>query len=332
MVAMEHDLIITNGDQAGELLRSTIAGAEVLPWRDVLHEGPVPFTEDREELDAIRADYLASRGWATPQQLKNDFEARNRGLMVSEVFDRVALWFEHDLYDQLQLLQILDWFDAHPREPGKLLLVQSSEFISHMTAEDLPDLRASEQPVTEEQLALGARGWAAFRSDTPEEWAALLDSADTSLPYLRPAVLRMLEELPGRDGLTRTERQMLQPLYFTELNPPQMFAFSQRQEEAMFMGDWSFWAVLDGLSLCETPLVEGLQNMFFNPNDAAGTQTYLKSSVGLSEFGKAVVAGGVDRYSENSIDRWWGGTHLTDDNLWRWDQEAQELIPPGTLD
>ncbi|ODA68464.1 hypothetical protein A7A08_00287 [Methyloligella halotolerans] len=218
----------------------------MLPWRDVLHEGPVPFTEEREELDAIRADYLASRGWATPEQLRNDFESRNRGLMVSEVFDRVALWFEHDLYDQLQLLQILDWFDAHPREPGKLLLVQSSEFISHMTAEDLPDLRASEQPVTEEQLALAARGWAAFRSDTPEEWAELLDSADASLPYLRPAVLRMLEELPGRDGLTRTERQMLQPLAVTELNPPQMFALSQRQEEAMFMGDWSFWAVLDG--------------------------------------------------------------------------------------
>ena len=107
MVAMEHDLIITNGDQAGNLVRSSIAGAEVLPWRDVLHEGPVPFTEDREELDAIRADYLASRGWATPQQLRNDFESRNRGLMVSEVFDRVALWFEHDLYDQSALVELL---------------------------------------------------------------------------------------------------------------------------------------------------------------------------------------------------------------------------------
>jgi hypothetical protein len=35
------DLIITNGDAAGELLRRATPGTEVLPWRDVLHEGPV---------------------------------------------------------------------------------------------------------------------------------------------------------------------------------------------------------------------------------------------------------------------------------------------------
>ena len=35
------DLIITNGDSAADLLR--LAGREgvILPWRDVLHEGPI---------------------------------------------------------------------------------------------------------------------------------------------------------------------------------------------------------------------------------------------------------------------------------------------------
>jgi hypothetical protein len=295
----------------------------------VLHEGPVPFTDDLAELSAVRADYLSSRGWATPQQLRNDFEARDRGLMVSEVFDRVALWFEHDLYDQLQLLQILDWFESHPQPPGKLLLVQSSSFIGLMKPDDVIELRASEQPVSPEQLALAQRAWAAYRSDTPEEWAELLQGTDASLPYLRPAVLRMLEELPDRRGLTRTERQILTSLQHGILNPPQLFALSQRQEEAMFMGDWSFWGVLDGLSFGDTPLVEGLRNVFENPEDAAGTQIYLKSEVRLSPFGEAVIEGEADRYAENSIDRWWGGTHLTDDNLWRLDSETQQLMAPG---
>ena len=26
------------------------------------------------------------------------------------------------------------------------------------------------------------------------------------------------------------------------------------------------------------------------------------------------------------IDRWWGGTHLTNDKLWRWDAEAGRLV------
>ncbi len=56
------DLIITNGDSAGALLRRAIPDAEVLPWRDVLHEGPVPFTDSLADLTDIRANYLARDG------------------------------------------------------------------------------------------------------------------------------------------------------------------------------------------------------------------------------------------------------------------------------
>lgn len=110
------DLIITNGDAAGELLRRSFAGAEVLPWRDVLHDGPVPLTHDLAELTAIRARYLAGRGWGEFARIEADLAARDRGLMHMASFDRVVLWFEHDLFDQLQLLQILDWFGEHPRD------------------------------------------------------------------------------------------------------------------------------------------------------------------------------------------------------------------------
>lgn len=35
-------LHVTNGDSAGNTLRQTSLGGAVLPWQDVLHEGPVP--------------------------------------------------------------------------------------------------------------------------------------------------------------------------------------------------------------------------------------------------------------------------------------------------
>ena len=45
---------------------------------------------------------------------------------------------------------------------------------------------------------------------------------------------------------------------------------------------------------------------------------YLRSRLALTEFGKAIVAYKEDFSRHNPIDRWWGGTHLTNDNLWRW--------------
>jgi hypothetical protein len=33
--------------------------------------------------------------------------------MAARGEDEIVLWFEHDLYDQLQLLQLLDWLAVH---------------------------------------------------------------------------------------------------------------------------------------------------------------------------------------------------------------------------
>ena len=54
-------LHITNGDYAAEKI-STIVSGNVLPWRDVLHEGPVPALR-LEELSTLRAKFNAERGW-----------------------------------------------------------------------------------------------------------------------------------------------------------------------------------------------------------------------------------------------------------------------------
>ena len=47
-------------------------------------------------------------------------------------------------------------------------------------------------------------------------------------------------------------------------------------------------------------------------------EAYLRSRLSLTEFGKAVVAHKEDFSRHNPIDRWWGGTQLTNDHLWRW--------------
>ncbi|BAQ17565.1 DUF1835 domain-containing protein [Methyloceanibacter caenitepidi] len=323
------DLIITNGDSAGELLRRTLQGTEVLPWRDVLHEGPVPLTETREELSAARVAFLADAGAADPSVLENDFEARYRGLSISANFDRVILWFEHDLYDQLQLLQVLDWFADHPREAETLLLVQTDDYITRQEPDAIVEEAALARPVTDAQLDLAVRAWAAFRQPTPEAWAHLLREDLSALPFLRGGVARMLEELPGPDGVTRTERLVLACLNAgSALTSVALFGAVQKMEDAEFMGDWSFWRLLDGLALGAAPLIAGLDGAPFQAEDKARMEAYVKSQPALTTLGKDVVEGRADWAEHQPIDRWWGGTHLTNARLWRWDPETEHLIAP----
>jgi hypothetical protein len=166
-----------------------------------------------------------------------------------------------------------------------------------------------------------------LRQKTPEAWAGLLDEGLSALPFLRSAEGRMLEELPGVDGLSRTERQMLATVEAGSVTALALFVAVQRQEEAEFMGDWSFWRLLDALALADEPLFAGLEAAPFQHDVAELAQPYLTSRLSLTALGKAVLAGGADWAAHHNVDRWWGGTHLTNDALWRWAAEAQELIP-----
>jgi len=251
---------------------------------------------------------------------------------MSSEFDRVVLWFEHDLYDQLQLLQVLDWFATHPRAEGMLLLVQAEDYIGRQEREAVERLAATAVPVTQAQLELAARAWGAFRQPTPEAWAHLLEEHTAALPCLRSAVVRMLEELPGADGLSRTERQRLATIEAAEsITALGLFAAVQKQEDAQFMGDWSFWRLLDQLALAEEPLVAGLEAAPFQNSDLDLAKTYLTSRLALTSLGKAVLAGGADWTEHHTVDCWWGGTHLTEDTAVALGSSNRGTNPRGSL-
>ena len=122
-----NSLIITNGDDAVARMREAGVRGEILPWRDILHEGPVPPSLLLEDLSAVRADFLAQRGWLAKEELNAAFRSRDAMIRRHNEFESVVLWFEHDLYDQLQLIQLLDFFATERREG--LYLIQAGRYL-----------------------------------------------------------------------------------------------------------------------------------------------------------------------------------------------------------
>jgi len=311
-------------------LRKAYTGTEVLPWRDVLHEGPVPLTDSHEELSETRADFLGRRNWEDRAALLENFKARDLGLAHHETFQSVTLWFEHDLYDQLQLIQILDWFAANPRGDGALWLIQAMDFLGPQSAESITKFAKDRNPVSAAQLTLARTAWLAFRQPAPEAWAGLLTQDLSALPCLEQAVRRMLQELPAPgSGLSRTQHQILMAINEGVGEPRRLFGASQELEEAAFMGDWSFWGWLDGLASGSGRLIEGLEGYFSPALAEEEFKAYLASPLRLNTLGLQVLAGGADYTKKAPIDRWVGGTHLTNDNLWRWDDETGALVAPA---
>ena len=234
-------LNITNGDSAVGIMKKANIPGVFLPWRDVLHEGPVPEGLSLAELSQIRAEFIISRGWGTPEAVTRDFIERDNLLKSYANYKKVILWFEHDLYDQLQILQILDWFHRHPPGETELSLICVDQYLGMLAPDEIMGLYTYEEPVTEKHLVLSGRAWSAFRSDSPGKWHDLLNTDTAALPFLEGAIIRLIEEYPGcSDGLSSTARQALKIISQGEQHPGRVFGRYQESEDRRFLSDSSF--------------------------------------------------------------------------------------------
>jgi hypothetical protein len=320
-------LFITNGDSAaGRIAASGLTG-EILPWRDVLHEGPVPAGLPPEELADVRARFLAERGWADPAEARQDFATRDATLAGYGDHEEVVLFFEHDLYDQLQLIQVLDWFSG--RDPGdtRLSIVHADEYLGTLGPERLLALFHDRQETTEEQLALGSTAWEAFRSPDPTAILGVIEAGARDLPFLASALRRHLEQFPSTaNGLSRSEEQALEAIAGGSNTPGEAFAAYQEREEPVFFADAVFASHLKDLSEAREPLVlfAGGGEMG-RPHADPLWEGLWNQEVLLTEKGREVLRGDEDRVRLIGIDRWLGGVHLRDETLWRWDRSTQTL-------
>lgn len=320
-------LHVTNGDvAAGALARSGLPG-DIVSWRDVLHDGPVPPDDDLAAFHRTRANFLAARGAGPAEGIVTDFAERDARLADAGVGDEVVLWFEPDLYDQLQLVQVLARLGRLPDEARPRITIAPADcFLGPMAPDRFPPLFAARRPVDADDLTIGVSAWRAFTAATPDALTALtgrlagvvhgrsyLADDTVRLPHLAAALRRQLEEYPDvAAGLSRTMRQICEALDAAgALTPQRLFAANQATESWMWLGDTNFTAMLDELMRGATPVIAR----------ATGSRVH------LTDFGRALLRGDADLVRANGLDRWIGGVHCTVSRHWRWDTGAHRLVP-----
>lgn len=332
-------LIVTNGDSAAANMRAAGIKGHLLEWRDMLHDGPVPADESLEVVSDARAGFLSEALGLEFGAVRADFAQRDGEIESHIAYRDVEMWFEHDLYDQLQLIQLLAFFAREPERLG-LSLVQARTYLGTMGAPGIAALAPSAAPVTTVQLEAGREAWEAFTADTPIALAALSETSIGSLPYLSAALRRGLCEFPAPEsGLSLTQERALGALAEGPQAAGRLFGLVTAQDEAQFLGDLAFFLRLDELAFAGEPLIAGLPFPArtcgsFTPCEppTAAEETYrayARAEVTITSAGLAALKGGFDHAAANGIDRWFGGTHIRPDALWRYDRRARRLIRPA---
>jgi hypothetical protein len=314
-------LHVTNGDVAGDMIQSLVGTEPVVRWRDVLHEGPVLSGLGVDAYREARARFIATVSGLGVDEVVAEFRERDRLFETWPQHDLVVLWFEDDLYDQLQLVEALQRMNG--MDTGKVMLTEV-EGGMYRHADRMGAVYEGRQPLTSAMVGDAVETWEGFTSPDPQRLGALT-TRPLTLPNLGTALVRLLEEYPGHDdGLARSERQILEAVSGEPLPAGRVFEVCQAAEERPFMGDLSFWRIVWRLADGPVPPVtyDGPRSMDSLRDGSAGG-----APVSITSAGREVLAGKADAVRMNGINRWIGGVHLEGQATpWRWDRESLRLV------
>jgi hypothetical protein len=293
-------------------------------WADPLHDGPVPSGLSDDELREVRGG--AWEGDALAADPMNDMRRWRQVIAAEESYDELVLWFEHDLFDQLNLIQLLSWIRSHLTGGRPVSLICIGSFPSRSSFKGLGELSPGElaplldtrRPVSDAEYVLAEQAWRLFREPTPEGLDDLRRSDTRALPFLARALERFLQEYPStRDGLSRTERRLLRLAADGPMVMHAVFPRMHDDEDAYYVTDLSLAELVERLSRTSPPLIA------FESDRNGGN--FWKGAVTLTEAGREVLAGRRDRVA-CGLDKWLGGVHLQSAaRIWRWDDDLRRV-------
>src|SRR5258708_1290217 len=298
-------LHIHNGDSAAGTAKKSDIPGEHLAWREALVCGPAPGGLSIDEFRHVRAQHLADAYGANLEQTVQELRAQEETLARFSDHEEVVLWFEPDLFGQVQLIDLLDRFAQNELGRPRLSLICINEFsgvkgfrgFGELNEDQLAALFPQRQEVTQPQLDLGSKAWQAYTSPQAAALIALLGSDTSDLRFLKDALSKHLQRFPWTDnGLGRIERVGLDLVAKGHCNFRSLFpAFARREAEYGF-GDAQFYLELKRLADAPTP---ALTLTLAANRVATDTAQMLLSSFEITELGKEVLAGEEDFVSRN---------------------------------
>jgi hypothetical protein len=313
---------VLNGESTAEVFKQAGIPGEYVSWREDLSTGRAADDElqSRESWLDLRAEALTTAYELDLRQCRDELGAQEERLEYSLTSDEIVLWFEYDMFCQINLVYLLDWYE---RRSDRLPLVSMPTIVpllerglGTLEAGDLGELFRDRAPVSRTLRGLGHQIWRAYSSSDPAGLVDLLNSDENDLPYLRRSLLCHLSRFPSvENGLNRIESVGLELVASGKGTFGELFREFWKSEGAYGFGDAHLFNVLKSMVICRTPLLSA--NLPAEPHRSENA--FLKAEFELTDAGRAVLERRADQIEVNGINLSLGGAHLSNDSYWRWD-------------
>ena len=276
---------ITNGDSFTERLKQLNLKGDIITWREMLCEGKTETNVGSESFwktrfDFLHKNYKITKTWFVEKTLKE-----YRSLCNHKQQDQIILWFEYDLFCQINMLAVLSWLKTHRRYADISLVCSGNEDdtdkyygLSELSDEQLLKLYEQRVHLSQNDIEYADYVWQLYCSDNPIRLENLIDFENYQFEYLADAIKVHLKRFPTiKNGLNELENRILRITEEEKPKSKKALLGKVLQNQGFYgFGDTQYERIVGTLS----PLFSS-----FNP-------------VKLSKKGKEILDGQTSYYSQ----------------------------------
>jgi len=211
-------LHITNGDSFTDRLKKLPLKGDIITWREMLCEGKTLSNVGSESFwktrfEFLNKNYRISKSWFVEKTLKE-----YRSLCNHKQQDQIVLWFEYDLFCQINMLAVLSWLKTYRRHAEISLVCSGKEddteklyTLNELSDEKILELYKNRTVLSQDDIEYADYVWQLYCSDNPMRLENLMDYDNFQFDYLSEAIKAHLQRFPSiKNGLNAIEDNILQ--------------------------------------------------------------------------------------------------------------------------
>lgn len=236
-----------------------------IEFSDPLCMGPVSYEYNPDQRSRFLHKAFGRELGKSKAKLLNEVNSAFKDLKSAiESESNIALWFEHDSYDQFILCFILsELLNANKTE--KVFLISINQFpgsekfvgLGQLPPEAFRLLWSTKKELTLEQLRAGDHYWQSYTTDPLESFKSLVEHIHHSpLPYFQMAARRHLADyLVPKDEIPLTQKFIIEIISSGPLSAGKIFGTLIREKEPLpWLGDIMYWYLMENWLAQEKPL------------------------------------------------------------------------------
>lgn len=297
---------VLNGDATLTLFQQSGVPGEVVICREMMCEGKVKYTKDLPEFFESRAKHLEFHYGIDKQTYYTNVVQELEKLDLSgSATDEIVLWFEYDLFCQINMLFILHYLSSQLTNLPPISLV---DLHHHPDASDLPKIFEQRVRLQPDDLQWAADAWDAWCLSTPQVLETISKLSAGNLKHLPAAITAHLKRFPDiNTGLSTIESYFLLRLVLG----------SYRWYDLYML----FWDELEIYGFTNFQL-----DILVHRMADAGVLEEQDQMLKITSLGREIL-----EEEENYLDyvslehRWLGGVRLAN-TPWRWDPATNALV------